>query len=209
MTLVKICGITHLEDAIGAVEAGADALGFNFYPASPRYIQPGEARRIIDDLGGQVLTVGVFVNEGSPETVESIAKAAGVTALQLHGDESPEFCAALSSRYLIKVLAVGANFDPNLALAYNVQAFMVDAFDRHARGGTGRTIDWSIALKLRSIVPRLFLAGGLSPENVTEAISKIRPYAVDVCSSLELSPGRKDKERMHAFVRAVRTLDSA
>jgi len=209
MTLVKICGITNLEDAFEAVEAGADALGFNFYPASPRYIQPGEARRIIDDLGKQVLTVGVFVNEDSPETVESMAKEGGVTALQLHGDESPEFCAALSRRYLIKVLAVIEDFDPDLALAYKVQAFMVDAFDKKARGGTGRTVDWSIAMKLKSIVPRLFLAGGLSPENVTEAISKVRPYAVDVCSALELSPGRKDKERMRAFVRAVRTFDSA
>ncbi|HKZ03648.1 MAG TPA: phosphoribosylanthranilate isomerase, partial [Pyrinomonadaceae bacterium] len=189
MTFIKICGITNLDDALSAVDAGADALGFNFYRPSPRYIKPAAARRIIDELPDKIMTVGVFVNEDSPDSIERLATEAGVTALQLHGDESPQFCAALSDRYVIKVLAMNDDFDPRQALAYNVQAFMVDAFDRKARGGTGRTVDWSAAQRLSALVPKLFLAGGLSPENVSMAISAVAPYAVDACSALETSPG--------------------
>jgi phosphoribosylanthranilate isomerase len=202
MTLVKICGITNLDDALSAVGAGADALGFNFYPPSRRYISPAAARGITDRLPDKILTVGVFVNEDSPDTVERLATEAGVTAVQLHGDESPQFCSALRDRYIIKVLAIDSSFDPQQALAYNVEAFMVDAFDRKARGGTGRTIDWSEARRFRTLVPKLFLAGGLSPENVSRAISTVAPYAVDACSALESSPGKKDPERVRAFVRA-------
>jgi phosphoribosylanthranilate isomerase len=202
---VKICGITNLEDALLAVDAGADALGFNFYRPSPRYIAPIAARAIINELPETILTVGVFVNEDSPDTVEHIATEAGVTAIQLHGDESPQFCAALRDRYVIKVLAMAEDFDPLQALAYNVHAFMVDAFDRKARGGTGRTVDWSAAQRLSAVVPKLFLAGGLSPENVLFAISAVAPYAVDACSALESSPGKKDPKRVHAFVQAIRS----
>ena len=204
MTFIKICGITNLDDALSAVDAGADALGFNFYRPSPRYIKPAAARRIIDELPDKIMTVGVFVNEDSPDSIERLATEAGVTALQLHGDESPQFCAALSDRYVIKVLAMNDDFDPRQALSYDVQAFMVDAFDRKARGGTGRTVDWSAAQRLSALVPKLFLAGGLSPENVSMAISAVAPYAVDACSALETSPGKKDSERVRAFVLAVR-----
>ena len=204
MTYVKICGITNLADALSAVEAGADALGFNFYGPSPRHIEPNAARAIIDQLPATVLSVGVFVNEASPERVEQIADAAGVAALQLHGDESPEYCNAVADRYVIKVLAVDSDFDPQRALNYKVQAIMLDAADRKARGGTGRTIDWSVARRTGELVHRLFLAGGLSPQNVAEAIAAVRPYAVDACSALETTPGKKDPERVRAFVTAAR-----
>jgi phosphoribosylanthranilate isomerase len=204
MTYVKICGITNLEDALSAVEAGADALGFNFYRPSPRFIEPKAARAIVDQLPATVLTVGVFVNEASPERVEQIANEAGVAALQLHGDESPGYCTALKDRYVIKVFGVNKEFAPEQTAKYDVAAIMLDAFDRKARGGTGKVIDWSIARRTRDLVPQLFLSGGLSPENVAAAIETVGPYAVDACSSLEYAPGRKDAAQMHAFVAAVR-----
>jgi phosphoribosylanthranilate isomerase len=206
MVFIKICGITNLEDALDAVEAGADGLGFNFFPPSPRYIEPAVARTIIDRLPATVQTFGVFVNESSPETVKELAAQAGVSALQLHGDEDPEFCDHLRDRYIVKVLALGSDFDSNEALRYEVDAFMVDAVDRKAWGGTGRTVDWSVARSLRERVPRLFLAGGLSPQNVAEAISTVEPYAVDACSLLETSPGKKDRARLREFVRAARAV---
>ncbi len=203
MTFIKICGITSLEDALQAVQAGVDALGFNFYGPSPRYIEPRAARDIVDQLPASVLTVGVFVNEATTDRVEQIATVSGVSALQLHGDESPEYCHALADRYVIKVLRVGEDFDPQRALDYNARAVMLDAFDSKRRGGTGRVVDWSLARKTRELVPRLFLAGGLAPENVGDAIAAVEPYAVDACSGLELSPGRKIPERVAAFVRAA------
>jgi phosphoribosylanthranilate isomerase len=204
MTLVKICGITNLEDALQAINAGADALGFNFYRPSPRYIEPRAARAIIDQLPGEILTVGVFVNEETPETVERIATEAGIQALQLHGDESPDYCQALAQRNVIKVFRVGKDFLPEQTSAYEVQAVMLDTFDHQLRGGTGRTIDWSMARKARELAPKLFLAGGLSPENVAKAIKEVEPYGVDACSSLEISPGKKIPSRVEAFVKAVR-----
>ena len=204
MTLVKICGITNLEDAQACVEAGADALGFNFYAPSPRYIEPKAARQITAQLPADVLTVGVFVNGETPEIVAQIATDAGVSALQLHGDESPDYCRALSDRFVIKVLPVSRGFKPERAIDYQVQAIMLDALDREARGGTGRVIDWSVARQTAALVPRLFLAGGLSPENVAEAITAVEPYGVDACSALEISPGKKDPERVRAFLQAAR-----
>jgi len=204
MTFVKICGITNLPDALTAVDAGADALGFNFYRPSPRYIEPWKAHEIIDQLPSNVLTAGVFVNEESPESVRRIATVAGVSALQLHGDESPDYCEELGDQYVIKVLGVGNGFDVRQAVAYRVEAIMLDARDDSLRGGTGRVIDWSTAQAVRNLVPKLFLAGGLSPENVHQAIAAVSPYAVDACSALEDVPGRKNHERLRAFVKCVR-----
>jgi phosphoribosylanthranilate isomerase len=201
--LVKICGITNLADALAAVAAGAGALGFNFYVRSSRYLDAQKARAIIDRLPAGILKVGVFVNEASPEVVQEIATAAGVDAVQLHGDESPEFCAQLKHPYVIKALSVGDNFEPEQALDYDVKAILLDAYDRTNRGGTGHTFDWSIARRTRELVPRLFLAGGLSAKNVAEAIRVVEPYAVDACSSLEMGPGKKDRERVKAFVKAA------
>jgi phosphoribosylanthranilate isomerase len=203
--LVKICGITNLEDAIVAVDAGAGALGFNFYRPSPRYLEPRAARAIITQLPTDVLTVGVFVNEESPQKVEQIAVEAGVAALQLHGDETPEFCAQLNPRFVIKALSVKPDFDPSRACEYDVQAIMLDAFDKSLRGGTGHVIDWSIAQRTRALVPKLFLAGGLSPDNVAAAIAAVKPFAVDACSALETAPGRKDPQRVRAFVKAAQS----
>jgi len=149
------------------------------------------------------LTVGVFVNEETPELVEQIAAEAGVGALQLHGDESPEYCRALNHRRVIKVLRVSRDFVPERALDYEVEAIMLDAFDKDLRGGTGQTIDWRIARRTRELVSRLFLAGGLSPENVASAIAAVGPYAVDACSALETSSGKKDPQRLRAFVQAA------
>lgn len=202
MTLVKICGITNLADARAAVDAGADALGFNFYRPSPRYITPPDARKIIDQLPHSVLKVGVFVNEGFHSLMDITAEA-GLTAVQLHGDESPEYCHELAGTYVIKAFGAGDNLHVE---AYNVDAIMLDTKDDLLHGGTGRTFDWSIAQRTNQSVPKLFLAGGLSPENVAEAIATVRPYAVDACSSLEERLGKKNHERVNAFVRAVRSV---
>jgi phosphoribosylanthranilate isomerase len=204
MTFIKICGITNLEDALSAVAAGTDALGFNFYQPSPRYIPPPKAREIIDQLPATVLTVGVFVNEVSPESVEETAQRVGVAAVQLHGDETPAFCSELRDRYVIKALSTRGGFDIHEAASYDVEAVMLDAGHPTLRGGTGQISNWEVAQKVRELVPKLFLAGGLSPENVAAAITCVRPYAVDACSALEDSPGRKNHERMQLFVKSVR-----
>lgn len=206
MTFIKICGITSLEDALAAVDAGADALGFNFYKPSPRYIRPDAAREIINHLPKNILTVGVFVNEQSPQSVEDLARDAGVNAVQLHGDESPDYCRDLKSRYVIKALAAGTDFDPQRAKDYDVEAILLDTKDDVLRGGTGRVFDWSIAQKVRRLVPKLFLAGGLSLQNIEQAIISVDPYGVDACSSLEETPGKKNEERMRAFIKTIRSV---
>ena len=201
---IKICGITNIDDALAAVTAGADALGFNFYKPSPRYITPQSAREIIEQLPSSILTVGVFVNE---ESAARIAAEAGVAALQLHGDESPSYCRKLATdRYVIKTLAVSNDFDIDVIKSYEVEAIMLDASDNKLRGGTGKTFDWSLAREVSRLVPKLFLAGGLSPENIQEAIATVRPYAVDACSALEDRVGKKNHERMRAFIKAVRSV---
>ncbi len=204
MVLVKICGITNLEDALAAVGAGANALGFNFYRGSARHLDPAAARLIIEQLPPTVLSVGVFVNEESPDRVARIADEARVGAVQLHGDESHEYCRALKDRFVIKALRVSSDFMPESVAEYEAGAIMLDAFDRTARGGTGRIFDWSLARRSRELAPKLFLAGGLSPENVADAIKAVGPYAVDACSALEYRPGHKDARRVRAFVSAVR-----
>lgn len=205
MTFIKICGITNLEDALLSLEAGADALGFNFYPRSPRYVTPKAAREIIDRLPKPVLTVGVFVNEEDPESVKHVAECAGVSALQLHGDESPQYCFALRDRFLIKAVAVKPGFELERALDYKVAAIMLDSYHPEQRGGTGRNFDWSIAQRMRRLIPKLFLAGGLTSHNVAEAITMVQPYGVDACSGLEITPGRKNAKAIEAFVKAARS----
>ena len=204
MVKVKICGITNPADALAAVEAGADALGFNFYARSPRYIAPGAARQIIAVVPESVLSVGVFVNEESAAAVARVAEESGVSAVQLHGDESPEYCEALGAREVIKALRVGPNYAPDDAARYRPHSILLDAYHPRARGGTGETFDWALARRTRELVERLYLAGGLTPENVASAIAAVEPYAVDVCSGVELAPGRKDGARVSAFVAAVR-----
>jgi phosphoribosylanthranilate isomerase len=204
MTFIKICGITNLNDAHAAIAAGADILGFNFYKPSSRYIAPENAREIINTLPDSILTVGVFVNDGSPDAVRSIANQSGVKAVQLHGDESPDYCRALNS--VIKTFSVSENFDIKQLESYEVDAIMLDTKDNRLRGGTGRVFDWSVAQQVSQLIPKLYLAGGLSPENITEAIEMVQPYAVDACSSLEDKPGIKNHERMRVFVGKVRSV---
>jgi len=203
MALVKICGITNAEDALAAVEAGADLLGFNFYAKSPRYVSPRDARLIADELPESVARVGVFVNEEGPEAILRAVSASGVGAAQLHGDETPEFCAMLSGISVIKALRVGRGFSVERALLYETDALLLDAYAEDAFGGTGRTFDWSVARRTRELVPKLFLAGGLTPENVAEAVRAVGPFAVDVSSGVETSPGRKSFRLMRSFVEAV------
>jgi len=204
MVLVKICGITNLDDALAAVDAGADALGFNFCVRSPRYITPDDAHAIVRRLPKDLLTVGVFVNEDA-DAVRRIATSAGIKALQLHGDETPEYCKKLNDYYVIKVFAATPEFKSERVSDYAVQAIMIDALDRGGLGGgTGRRSDCSVAAKLAELFARLFLAGGLSAGNVGEAIEAVNPYAVDACSLLESAPGKKDHEKVRAFVAAVR-----
>jgi len=204
MTLVKICGITNLDDALAAVSAGADALGFNFYKPSPRYITPQHAGEIIEQLPDSVQPIGVFVNEAL-DSVRAIAEEAGLRALQLHGDESPEYCRELATdHYVIKTFAVSDSFNLETAKAYEVEAIMLDTKHNRLRGGTGRVFDWSVAQQAAGAIPKLFLAGGLSPENVENAVKTVRPFAVDACSALEDTPGKKNHERMRVFVNTVR-----
>jgi phosphoribosylanthranilate isomerase len=204
MTHVKVCGITNLEDALAALDAGADMLGFNFYARSPRHVSPADARKIIESLPEGAACVGVFVNEPSPSEVERIAREAGLRAVQLHGDETPEFCRGLRGLETIKALRVGADFGVESAAAYGTDAVLLDAYVAGERGGTGHTFDWSLAALTRERVPRLFLAGGLNPENVAAAVAAVRPYAVDVCSGVETAPGRKSPELVRRFVEQVK-----
>ena len=206
MTLVKVCGITNVEDALAAVEAGADMLGFNFYARSPRFVTPAGARRIIERLTEGVECVGVFVDEPSPADVERAARESGVSAVQLHGDETPEFCRGLEGLTTLKALRVGKGYSAESAAAFETNAILLDAYAPEAFGGTGHTFDWALARATREVVPRLFLAGGLRAENVAAAIDSVGPYAVDVCSGVETSPGRKSFQLMRDFVAAVREI---
>jgi phosphoribosylanthranilate isomerase len=205
MVQIKVCGITNLEDAVAAVGAGADALGFNFYEQSPRYVAPERAHSIIEHLPPGVLTVGVFVNE-KQAIVAQVAQVAGVRGLQFHGDETPEYCRAFPGHFLIKALRVREEFRPESAALYPVDAILLDAFDSKARGGTGQVFDWGLAQRTRELVPKLFLAGGLSPANIAEAITAVEPYGVDACSSLECAPGRKDSARVRDFIARARAV---
>jgi phosphoribosylanthranilate isomerase len=212
MLKIKICGITNLDDANAAIDSGADLLGFNFYPRSPRYLEPQAARKIIHQIRlGQssVMTVGVFVNPKSPETIAQIVDEVGLSGVQLHGDESADFCLAvkdlIGDRLLIKALRVGENFQPETAATYPADAILLDADAGKRYGGSGHTFNWAIARRVREIVLRLFLAGGLSPDNVAEALSTVQPYGIDACSGLELSPGKKDHPRLKLFVHAARS----
>lgn len=199
---MKICGITNLDDALAAVDAGADALGFNFYARSPRYVSPADAREITNRLPTSILKVGVFVNEELQSVFRTLAEAT-LSAVQLHGDESPDYCTELHSTFVIKAFGATHNLD---VTRYKVDAIMLDTKDPQLRGGTGRVFDWSIAQRTSESGAKLFLAGGLSPENVAAAIALVKPYAVDACSSLEETPGKKNHARMRAFVNAVRNV---
>jgi len=201
MVKIKICGITNLEDALLAVDAGADALGFVFFKESPRHIFPEQAAAIIRQLPPFVQTVGLFVNEAL-ETVNGIADQCGLDIIQLHGDESPEFCAGVRRR-VIKAFRVKDITCLDSVKDYRAAAFLLDAWSPAAYGGTGRTFNWEIAASAAKSCC-IILAGGLTPENVADAIMQVQPYAVDVSSGVESEPGKKCSEKMTTFIHAAR-----
>jgi phosphoribosylanthranilate isomerase len=197
MTTVKICGITNADDARVAVDAGADMLGFIFYPPSPRYVFPDQVRLIVETLPSEVVTVGVFVNE-TASAVSRVVAESGVQMAQLHGEERPEVCDALPCP-VIKAFRFTAQVRPEMMGAYAVDAFLIEGFHADFYGGAGARADWHQVPALQTY-GRLILAGGLTPENVQEAIRIARPYGVDVGSGVEAAPGKKDWRKVRDFV---------
>jgi phosphoribosylanthranilate isomerase len=204
VTRVKFCGMTRREDAELAAELGAWAIGFILWPGSKRHVHPGVAAGIARTVRRRVETVGVFVNQPLDE-VEAAADAIGLTHVQLHGDEGPSFCVAAHERTgcrVIKALRIGSAADLRDAARFHTDYHLLDTATRGLRGGSGQTWDWDLAAQRRSDVP-LILSGGLTAENVADGIAAVRPYAVDVASGVEASPGVKDHARMEAFARAA------
>jgi phosphoribosylanthranilate isomerase len=202
---IKICGITNVEDADVAVRAGADALGFVMYRNSPRWVEPAVARSIIAGLPPFVSAVGVFVNEEA-DRVRALMDECGFALAQLHGDESALYCQNLC-RPVLKAIRL-KDRGTVLALAEfqgraNVRGVLIDAFSDQAYGGTGQTVDWALAHEAARSAP-IILAGGLNPTNVGEAVQAVRPYGVDVSSGVEKSPGKKDPDKVKAFIEAAR-----
>lgn len=193
---VKVCGITNLADALAAVDAGAAALGFNFYARSPRHVDPEVAAQIIASLGPSVCTVGVFVDE-SADRVAAIVARTGLRAVQFHGDESPDFCRGWPQK-VIKAVRVRDGDAALQARAYSVDFILADAYVEGQRGGTGRQIVTEFLEGFDR--ERLILAGGLTPDNVAEAVRLVRPAAVDVASGVESAPGKKDVTLMRRFI---------
>lgn len=198
---VKVCGVRTLEEAEAALESGADAIGFNFWPQSRRYIAPRAAAEVISRLSPVASTVGVFVNEEMNRVVD-LSSELRLSAVQLHGDESPDFCAALGSIKTIKAIRVGQDFDLGIIQRYPVSMVLLDSSIQGSYGGTGQRFDWRIAIEAKRFA-RIILAGGLKTENVWEAITHVRPAAIDVCSGVEAEPGRKDFDKLRSFMSAV------
>ena len=200
MVKVKICGITNLEDALAAVKWGADALGFVFAP-SPRQVTRQQVANIVAGLPPFVCKVGVFVDSELQEVKETM-RACGLNLAQLHGSESPDFCQELFPR-VIKSFRVEDESVLALLPQYKVSAYLLDSYDAALRGGTGQSFDWGIAKKARHYGP-IILSGGLTSANVRQAISLVRPYAVDVSSGVESKPGVKDHAKLRAFLETAK-----
>jgi phosphoribosylanthranilate isomerase len=203
----KICGITNIEDALIAVAAGADALGFIFYRKSPRYVDPMMVQQIVAQLPPFVVPVGVFVNE-EIKIVRDLMDTCGLALAQLHGDETATYCRELS-RPVLKALRLK---DRSIFLTLaefqgraGVRGFVLDAFTDQAYGGTGQVVDWTLAREAAQAAT-VVLAGGLTPENVGQALRAVQPYGVDVSSGVEVAPGKKDHEKVRAFLHAVRVV---
>ena len=199
---VKICGITSLDDALLAAQAGADALGFVFFEKSPRYVTPEKAASIIAGIPPFVQVVGLFVN-APLDFVNRTADGCGLDIIQLHGEESPDYC-RLTCRRVMKAFRVqGA--DSLVPMAdYQVAGYLLDAYSPNSYGGTGERFDWELAVAAKGRGP-IILAGGLNADNVASAVARVAPYAVDVSSGVESSPGRKDPEKVRRFIREARS----
>ncbi|QQR80872.1 MAG: phosphoribosylanthranilate isomerase [Deltaproteobacteria bacterium] len=191
--LVKICGITNKEDAWTAIEAGADALGFNFYPKSPRYLDPEEAIKLIEDIPPNVLKVGVFVNE-KESLVRDLCQYLSLDYLQFHGDETPYYCEQFATPYW-KAFRLKDEKTFDLMKKYHPEYFLIDAYVEKAFGGTGVVTNWDLAREAKNY-GKVILAGGLAPENIEAAIRAVRPEGVDVASGVESSPGKKDAQKL-------------
>ena len=203
---VKICGVTNAADALGCAEAGADMIGLNFSALSLRCLSPDKAAGIMTAVRSDspaVKFVGVFVNQ-ELELVRKIANDLALDAVQLHGEETPDYVRGLGLPFVIKALRVGADFFKLETIDYGSEAILLDTWSGQSPGGTGETFPWSIAKTFRAGAKRLILAGGLTSENVASAIRAVRPFAVDVCSGVEASPGQKERAKVQRFVESVR-----
>ena len=201
MIKIKICGITNLEDALAAADAGADALGFNFYKKSPRYIEPDKAAEIIAQLPPFIMPVGIFVNEREEKIRENQALTC-IQAIQLHGDERPEFCQRFGGR-VIKAFQVRDKESLKNMAHYRVSAYLLDSYKDGVRGGTGVTFDWHLAVGAKTF-GKVILDGGLTPENVAEAVRLVQPYGVDVAGGVEREKGVKDHAMVRKFISEAR-----
>ena len=206
-TKVKICGITNIADGLAAVEAGADALGLNFYEKSPRHVSLNAAADISRQLPRFIMRAGVFVNADEDLITRAIGEC-GLTMLQFHGDEPPEFCTQFG---LMSMKAFRIRDEKSLEELpkFQTDAYLLDAYSPEARGGTGEKFNWDLAVEAQKFGKPIFLAGGLTPENVADAVRKVKPFGVDVSSGVESSPGKKDHAKVWAFIQAVRNAEVA
>lgn len=205
MVRIKICGITNIEDASAAIDYGADALGFIFFPGSPRYISPEKARDIISLLPPFVTTIGVFANE-SQKRIEEVMGFAGIDVLQLHGDEGPEMCSVW--KRVIRALRVKDFTDLKPLQEWSkVSAFLLDAFSPGQFGGTGQIFNWDIAVEAKRFGK--IILSGLNPDNIERAIERVSPYAIDVSSGIEEKRGKKNLQKMRLFIERARSADAA
>jgi phosphoribosylanthranilate isomerase len=204
---IKVCGVTNVGDAKACVEFGAHLIGLNFYPQSPRYIEPKVARQIVEAIPANVHAVGVFVDANDDE-VRNVANLAAVRGVQLHGNCSPEMACELAREFrVIRAFATHTRFRPEDISAYSDCDVLIDAYHPDLRGGTGLTCDWSVAQAAQPFARFLILSGGLNAQNVGQGITTVMPDAVDVCSGVESAPGVKDQRAVKDFITAVRTAE--
>lgn len=206
MTQVKICGITNLQDALVATRCGAAAVGFIFYPPSPRHIKPVDAKQIVGSLPDKLVKVGVFVNE-TPQEIKRVMEYCSLDMIQLHGDETPEYCHQFPVAITIKAVELKNNDDVKRALGYKVAAILIDS--RHAGlfGGTGKKSNWELTCRIKDKKP-LILSGGLNADNIAEALKSVTPAALDINSGVEASPGKKDHKKLTQIFDIIRAFDA-
>lgn len=205
MVKTKICGITNVRDAVWAARCGADAVGFNFVPGTPRCCDPQRVKAICLELPPFTTAVGVFAN-ARPDRVREIVDICGLHWVQLHGHESAEECRQFRDVHVIKAFRIRSEADLSELQRYDVDAFLLDAYVKDRLGGTGETFEWDIACAARPH-GSIILAGGLTPDNIEEAVRTARPYAVDVASGVEEEPGQKSRDKVETFIRSAKRVD--